>query len=172
MAEETVFLSRTVLLETEWVLRSRYNKSRSELLAFLRALLETENTVVEAAEALGHAVEWCAQGADFADALHLAACGSSVMHTFDRDFCTAAREAGSPRRSGCGRFETSAADGMAVRPFSPQTPPQPARIAPRIQRHWDTHYPRPSSFHKTAYLLIRRHLLAHVADCTDPTKSC
>jgi predicted nucleic-acid-binding protein len=94
MAEDTVFLSRTVLLETEWVLRSRYNKSRGELLAFFRALLETENTVVETAEALGHAVEWYAQGADFADALHLAACGSAVMHTFDRDFCEAARGAG------------------------------------------------------------------------------
>jgi predicted nucleic-acid-binding protein len=28
MAEDTVYLSRTVLLETEWVLRSRYNKSQ------------------------------------------------------------------------------------------------------------------------------------------------
>jgi predicted nucleic-acid-binding protein len=94
MAEDTVFLSRTVLLEAEWVLRSRYNKSRTELLAFFRALLETENTVVETAEAIGHAVEWYAQGADFADALHLAACGPCVMHTFDPDFCKAAREAG------------------------------------------------------------------------------
>ena len=94
MAQDTVFISRTVLLETEWVLRSRYNKSRSELLAFFSALLETENTVVETAEAIGHAVDWYAQGADFADALHLAACGSAVMHTFDRDFCKAAREAG------------------------------------------------------------------------------
>ncbi len=94
MAEHTVFLSRTVLLETEWVLRSRYNKSRSELLAFFRALLETENTVVETADAVGQAVDWYAQGADFADALHLAACGSTVMHTFDLDFCKAAREAG------------------------------------------------------------------------------
>ena len=57
MAEHTVFLSRTVLVETDWVLRSRYNKSRSELLAFFRALLETENTVVETAHAVGQAVD-------------------------------------------------------------------------------------------------------------------
>jgi predicted nucleic-acid-binding protein len=94
MAEHTVFLSRTVLLETEWVLRSYYNKSRSDLLAFFRALLETENTVVETADAVGQAVDWYAQGADFADALHLAACGATVMHTFDLGFCKAAREAG------------------------------------------------------------------------------
>jgi hypothetical protein len=39
-------------------------------------------------------VDWYAQGADFADALHLAACGSAVMQTLDRDFCKAARDAG------------------------------------------------------------------------------
>jgi predicted nucleic-acid-binding protein len=94
MAAHTVFLSRTVLLEAEWVLRSRYNKSRNELLAFFRALLETENTVVETADAVGQAVDWYAQGADFADALHLAVCGPTVMHTFDLDFCKAARQAG------------------------------------------------------------------------------
>jgi hypothetical protein len=33
------------------VLRSLYGKSRSDLLAFFRALLETENTVIESAEA-------------------------------------------------------------------------------------------------------------------------
>ena len=91
---ETVFISRTVLLETEWVLRARYQKSRTELLAFFRALLETDNTEIEAAAAVGDALEWYAQGADFADALHLAACGKAVLHTFDRDFCKGARAAG------------------------------------------------------------------------------
>ncbi len=57
-------------------------------------MLEVDNTVVEDAEAVAHALDWYAQGADFADALHLAVCGSAVMHTFDRDFCKAAREIG------------------------------------------------------------------------------
>jgi predicted nucleic-acid-binding protein len=92
--EETVYLSRTVLLETEWVLRSRYRKTRTELLGFFFALLETDNTVIEGAESVTQAVDWYARGADFADALHLAACGSAVMHTFDQAFCKAAREAG------------------------------------------------------------------------------
>lgn len=94
IAEDTVFISRTVLLECEWVLRSRYKKTRQELAAFFVALLETQNTVIEDAGAVSHAVEWYAQGADFADALHLAACGGMVMHTFDQDFCKTAREAG------------------------------------------------------------------------------
>ncbi|MDP2785724.1 MAG: hypothetical protein Q8O38_14195 [Sulfurimicrobium sp.] len=49
--------------------------------------------MIETSEAVGNALD-CAQGADFADALHLAACGSAVMHTFDRDFCKAACDAG------------------------------------------------------------------------------
>ena len=56
--------------------------------------MQTDDTVVEAAEEVHNALDWYAQGADFADALHLSACGSALMHTFDQDFCKAAREAG------------------------------------------------------------------------------
>lgn len=94
IASDTVFISRTVLLETEWVLRARYKKSRSQLTEFFTALLKIDSTVVEDAEAVSHALDWYGQGGDFADALHLAACGNAVMHTFDRDFCKVAREAG------------------------------------------------------------------------------
>lgn len=94
IASDTIFISRTVLLETEWVLRARYKKTRRQLTEFFTALLEIDSTVVEDAEAVSHALDWYANGADFADALHLATCGNAVMHTFDRDFCKAAREAG------------------------------------------------------------------------------
>lgn len=94
IASDSIFISRTVLLETEWVLRARYKKSRDQLGAFFTALLKVDNTVVEDAEAVSHALEWYAQGADFADALHLAICGKAVMHTFDREFCKSARDAG------------------------------------------------------------------------------
>ena len=94
IGENTVFLSRIVLLESEWVLRTRYKKSRGQLLEFFTALLETDNTVIEASELVANALDWYAQGADFADALHLAACGAAVMHTFDRGFCKDARAAG------------------------------------------------------------------------------
>ena len=94
IAGNSVFVSRTVLLETEWVLRARYKVTPTELLKFFRALLEADDTEVEGAEAVGNALDWYEQGADFADALHLAASGSAVMHTFDREFCRAAREAG------------------------------------------------------------------------------
>jgi predicted nucleic-acid-binding protein len=92
--QDSVFISRTVLLETEWVLRSVYMKSRAEILEFFRALLEVDNTEIESSIEVGYALDWCELGVDFADALHLAVCGSAVMHTFDKGFCKTAREAG------------------------------------------------------------------------------
>jgi predicted nucleic-acid-binding protein len=94
IGQDTIFISRTVLLETEWVLRSRYKKSRTEVLQFFRALLELDNMEIEDSMTIAQALDWYALSGDFADALHLAACGPAIMHTFDRGFCKAAREAG------------------------------------------------------------------------------
>ncbi len=91
--QDSVFISRTVLLETEWVLRAVYKKSRTDILKFFRALLEIDNTEIEDSSAARLALDWYALGADFADAMHLAVCGSAVMHTFDKGFCKPAREA-------------------------------------------------------------------------------
>lgn len=90
----TGLISRTVLLETEWVLRSCYQQPCEAIEAFFRQLLQAVNARVEDEPALRRALDGYALGADFADALHLAVCGSAVMHTFDRGFCHAAREAG------------------------------------------------------------------------------
>lgn len=87
-------LSRTVLMETEWVLRSCYKFSRERIHAFFQLLLQAENAVIEDSLAVASALDWYQRGADFADALHLAACRFATMHTFDRGFCKAARDAG------------------------------------------------------------------------------
>lgn len=94
MRQHTVFLSRTVLLESEWVLRSRYGQQPTALATFFQALIEAENVVLEAPEQVAQALAWYRLGADFADALHLAACGEALMHTFDRGFCKQAQAAG------------------------------------------------------------------------------
>lgn len=94
MAVNMVFISRTVLLEAEWVLRVRYKKTKDQLQEFFMALLAAENVEVEAADTVSHALDWYAQGADFADALHLSACDAVVLHTFDREFCKAALKSG------------------------------------------------------------------------------
>jgi len=57
MRTYTVFIPDSVLLETEWVLRSRYKKSRKKLAAFFNILLETENVVLENAERFKKTVE-------------------------------------------------------------------------------------------------------------------
>ena len=94
MRENTVFLPRTVLLETEWVLRSRYKKKSDELLDFFRLLIEIENVILEDADQFEKALVWYAMGADFADAMHLASCEQATLHTFDRNFCKQAHELG------------------------------------------------------------------------------
>ena len=94
ISRDRVFISRTVLLETEWVLRSVYKKPPADILKFFTALLEIDDTEVEDSSMVAQGLAWYALGADFADALHLAACGSAVMHTFDKHFCKTARDAG------------------------------------------------------------------------------
>ena len=94
MRNDAVFLSRTVLLETEWVLRSCYGQQRATLAGFFEQLLEAENVEVEDRDLVAAAVQWFRLGADFADALHLSVCETAVMHTFDRGFCKEARDAG------------------------------------------------------------------------------
>lgn len=92
--ENRVFISKTVLMESEWVLRHSYRFSRDRIAWFFRQIFEPWNTVIEDPEQVAKAIEWYAAGSDFADALHLAACNPAVLHTLDRSFCKAAREAG------------------------------------------------------------------------------
>lgn len=89
-----VFISRTVLLESEWVLRSVYKISRSHIAAFFENVLITENILMENPIEVAQALEWYKLGADFADAVHLCICGESIMHTFDEAFCKAANKSG------------------------------------------------------------------------------
>lgn len=50
--------------------------------------------VLENAERFKKAIQWYQLGSDFADAMHLAACNGTTLHTFDKAFCKAARQAG------------------------------------------------------------------------------
>lgn len=89
-----VFISRTVLLESEWVLRSVYKISRSNIAAFFESVLITKNILMENPIEVAQSLEWYKLGADFADAVHLCICGESIMHTFDEAFCKAANKSG------------------------------------------------------------------------------
>jgi len=92
MRDNTVFLPRTVLLEAEWVLRSRYSKERKQLVDFFRLLLELENVMLEDVEQFKKTITWYSMGADFADAMHLASCEQATLYTFDQNFCKQAHK--------------------------------------------------------------------------------
>ena len=80
-----IWVSKTVLLETEWVLRSLYRFSPQSLAEALRALAGLERVFLEDETAVAKALEWFREGLDFADALHLASAGNaSQFATFDR----------------------------------------------------------------------------------------
>lgn len=86
-----VFVTSTVLLETEWVLRGAYGLAKRDVIAALRALCGLPSVILEDPACVEAALTWAAAGMDFADALHLAGaerCEAFV--TFDRRLVKAA----------------------------------------------------------------------------------
>lgn len=94
---QAVFVAVTVILETEWVLRSAYEYRPSDIARALRAFAGLSTVTVEDGALVAAALDLAEKGVDFADALHLgrsAHCESFV--TFDRKFVKAAKVAGYP----------------------------------------------------------------------------
>ena len=88
-----VFVSTTVLLECEWVLRSAYGFAGREVAAALRAFAGLPNVSVESPVLLAEALARAENGMDFADGLHLsAAARCEAMLTFDRQFIELAKD--------------------------------------------------------------------------------
>lgn len=77
----------TVMLELEWVLRSRYRFDRLQILTALTALLETRDLSFEAEGALERALHlYREHGGDFAASLHVGQAGTAgqpPLLTFD-----------------------------------------------------------------------------------------
>jgi predicted nucleic-acid-binding protein len=87
----------TVLMEAEWVLRSRYRLTRAEIAAGLTTLCAQEGVAVASADAVAHALSTYGERGDFADLLHLALAreqGAEAFATFDRNL--AGLDAGGP----------------------------------------------------------------------------
>jgi len=67
---EPVLVSLVVLLETEWVLRSRYELPKSDVVTVFSALLDTADLAFEDEPSVEHAIySWKDSTADFADCL-------------------------------------------------------------------------------------------------------
>ncbi|UHD15277.1 type II toxin-antitoxin system VapC family toxin [Thiocapsa bogorovii] len=81
---ERIFLTKTVLLETEWVLRFSYKLSRETIVSALRKVIGLQQVEVETIGVVAKALDWHEQGMDFADALHVASSTKAIdFATFD-----------------------------------------------------------------------------------------
>jgi predicted nucleic-acid-binding protein len=92
-----VFIALSVVLETEWVLRARYDFEKRALIDAFRRLLRLPNVVAEDGPRILQALEWTCAGMDFADALHLAGslhCASFA--SFDRKLAKVSARRGAP----------------------------------------------------------------------------
>lgn len=82
-----IFVSDTVLQETEWVLRSQLGLQRSQVKNLMSRLISLENVVFDNLTRTASAMSGYLAGLDFADAMHLLSaekCDDLV--SFDRDF--------------------------------------------------------------------------------------
>jgi predicted nucleic acid-binding protein len=92
---EWVFVAKTVLLESEWVLRSAYGFEPAAIVASFARFLGLINVEVEDSWTVVRALDWYEEGLDFADALHLAcAQRAGAFATFDRRLQRKGRRAG------------------------------------------------------------------------------
>ena len=84
LGAQQVYVPITVILELEWVLRSRYGFSPKVIADAMEKLAILENAVVGEQAAVVAAARKVRQGWDFADALHHAlAAGCDDFATFD-----------------------------------------------------------------------------------------
>ncbi len=85
--EESVLISLLVLIESEWVLRSRYEFKRDAILGIFRALLEARELSFEDEPAIEEALfHWKDSACGFADCLitaHNRQLGCRATATFD-----------------------------------------------------------------------------------------
>ena len=82
LTRQRFILLPTVLLEAVWVLQSRYKVSSIEIVKRLRLLIGSPNAETVSAEPVLWAIARYADGADFADALHLALADEAQATSF------------------------------------------------------------------------------------------
>ncbi len=80
-----IYICKTVMLETEWVLRFSYLLSAPVIVNALRNVIGLPQTTIEDISAVGEALSLYEVGMDFADALHLCSNGEATSFaTFDK----------------------------------------------------------------------------------------
>src|SRR5580658_11155729 len=90
-----IWIAKTVLLETWWVLRSYYGLDQSAIRDAFVKLLGLNNVQSEDDASVATALQFTTQGIEFADALHLSSRPrGAAFASFDRSFVRRARRAG------------------------------------------------------------------------------
>jgi predicted nucleic-acid-binding protein len=90
-----IWIAKTVLLETGWVLRGRYGFEESAIREAFRKLSGLPNVQIEDESAVAAALDLVSHGLDFADALHLASRPADASFvSFDKSFVKRANRAG------------------------------------------------------------------------------
>jgi predicted nucleic-acid-binding protein len=83
--KESIFITTTVILETEWVLRYAYHFKPLKIADAFQSLFGLSNVQLEEPLIIAAAIEWHKKDLDFADALHLAKSQASrSFATFDK----------------------------------------------------------------------------------------
>ncbi len=100
-AAEPIWISKTVLLETAWVLRSLYGFEDSAVRDAFIKLLGLKNVHTEDEPSVAAALALTVHGLEFADAMHLSSRPSgAAFFSFDQSFVRRATRAGAARVSG------------------------------------------------------------------------
>jgi predicted nucleic-acid-binding protein len=95
LASRPVWIAKTVLLETGWVLRSLYGFNEDDVRNAFVKLLGLKNVRVEDEAAVSDALSLVAHGIELADALHLCSRPPGAPFvSFDRSLVRAAQRAG------------------------------------------------------------------------------
>jgi len=90
-----IWIAKTVLLETGWVLRSLYGFEESAIRDAFTKLLGLKNVRVEDEPAVAAALALTANGIEFADAMHLTGRPpGAAFVSFDKAFVRRAKRAG------------------------------------------------------------------------------
>jgi predicted nucleic-acid-binding protein len=98
---EQLWIAKTVLLETGWVLRSVYGFDEPAIQQAFIKLLGLNNVEVEDEPAVAAALALTGQGIELADAMHLSSRPSgAVFVSFDQSFVRRAKRAGAVGVSG------------------------------------------------------------------------
>ena len=94
-ATEEVWIAKSVLLETTWVLETVYGFEAKAIRGALLLLLGLPNVRMEDEEAVARAIDLIAKGVDFADALHLVSRPAGAWFvSFDKALVRRAQRAG------------------------------------------------------------------------------